>query len=122
LPNVKDNGSLVTVSLNKKKFLKMSFFASLFLGLIVAWLGFGERGFIHLYRMEKERQAHVERILKLEAENQKLLREIERIRTDEDYVEYVARRDLGLVKENEIIYRFVREEEEITAPENHANW
>jgi cell division protein FtsB len=78
---------------------------------MAAWLGFGERGFIHLYRMEKDRQAHMERIRKLEKENQTLLEEIRRLHTDRQYLESVARTELGLVKDDEILYRFSREEE-----------
>jgi cell division protein FtsB len=99
------------LAINKKAFLKFSFITILFLALMAAWLGFGERGFIHLYRMEKDRQAHNERILTLEKENQALLEEINRLRTDKDYLESVARTELGLVKDNEIHYRFNREEQ-----------
>ena len=102
--------------LGRKKLLKAVFFGCLLLGLIVAWLGFGERGFIHLYRMDRERQACAERISDLETDNRKMLREIERLRTDEEYIEYVARKDLGLVKENEVIYRFAREGEDTEPP------
>ena len=98
------------MALKKKGILKFSFITLLFLALMAAWLGFGERGFIHLYRMEKDRQAHVERIRKLEKENQGLLEEIKRLRTDKDYLESVARTELGLVKDNEILYRFNRKE------------
>ena len=94
---------------NKKGFLKSSFITLLFLALIVAWLGFGERGFIHLYRMEKERQAYLARIRHLEKQNQQLLGQIDQLRTDKDYIESVARRELGLVKDNEIIYKISRE-------------
>lgn len=90
----------------KKRFVKLSFVAILLLGLLIAWLGFGERGFIHLYRMEKERQAYLERIKKLEKKNHELLEEIHQLRTDSEYVESVARRELGLIKDNEILYRF----------------
>lgn len=99
------------MALSKKGILKFSFITLLFLALMAAWLGFGERGFIHLYRMEKDRQAHVERIRNLEKENQALLEEIKRFRTDKEYLESVARTELGLVKDNEILYRFNREEE-----------
>ena len=90
----------------QKDILKFSFIALILLGLIVAWLGFGERGFIHLYRMEKERQTYVERINQLEEKNQQLFEEINRLRNDQDYIESVARRELGLIKDNEILYRF----------------
>lgn len=94
----------------KRGLLKFSLITLLFLALMVVWLGFGERGFIHLYRMEKERQAHLERIHKLEAENQRLMDEINRLRSDKQYIESLARRELGLVKENELLYRFERRE------------
>ena len=55
------------MGLSKKGFLKITLFTLLFLGLMIAWLGFGERGFIHLYRMEKERQAQKTRQLRLVA-------------------------------------------------------
>lgn len=96
---------------NKKGLLKFSLLSLLFLGLIVAWLGFGEKGFIHLYRMERERQAHLERIDRLEQENRRLLDEINRLRKDREYIESMARRELGLVKDNELLYRFSRQEE-----------
>lgn len=98
------------MAISKKGLLKFSCISLLFLTLMAAWLGFGERGFIHLYRMEKDRQAHIERILKLEKENQTLLEEIKRLRTDKEYLESVARTELGLLKDNEVLYRFSGEE------------
>jgi cell division protein FtsB len=97
------------LALKKKGLLKFSLLSLLLLGLIAAWLGFGERGFIHLYRMERERQAFLERINRLEVENQRLLEEIGRLRADSDYIESMARWELGLIKDNEILYRFARE-------------
>jgi cell division protein FtsB len=92
--------------LTGKGFLKCALLILLFLGLVAAWLGFGERGFIHLYRMDLERQAYMERINKLERENRELLDEIQRLRSDREYVESIGRGDLGLIKEDEIMYRF----------------
>lgn len=99
------------MGLDKKEFLKISFITLLFLGLIVAWLTFGDRGFIHLYRMEKERQIYLEKIRKLEEANQELLDQINRLRSDRNYIEKEARNELGLVREDELIYRFDREED-----------
>ena len=97
------------MGLDRKKFFKSSFIALLLLGLAMMWLGFGKRGFLHLYRMEKKRQSSIERIRKVEEENQALIEEIRRLNTDTAYLESVARKELGLVKENEILYRFSRE-------------
>ena len=41
-----------------------------------------------------------------------LMNEIRRLREDRDYIETVARRELGLVKENELIIKFNSEEKE----------
>jgi cell division protein FtsB len=98
--------------LSKKGFFKFTLFFLLLVSLMVAWLGFGERGFVHLYRMEKERAVHIERISRLERENQDLLEEIQRLRTDQGYIEAMGRRELGLVKNEEILYRFEKNEKE----------
>lgn len=100
--------------MNAKNILKFSLLALLFLGLVVAWLGFGERGFIHLYRMDRERQTYLEKINKLERENRELLDEIQRLRSDREYVENLGRREMGLVKEDELIYRFGTKKEKPT--------
>jgi cell division protein FtsB len=97
--------------LNGKNILKFSLLALLFLGLVVAWLGFGERGFIHLYQMDRERQTYPEKIKGLERENRELLDEIRLLRSDRDYVENLGRREMGFVKEDEIIYRFETKKE-----------
>ena len=100
------------MSLNKKKFLRYILAAIILILALVAWIGFGERGFIHLYRMEKERQNYLEKIAELEQTNKELMNQIRRMREDRDYIETVARRELGLVKENELIVKFNSENKE----------
>jgi len=101
----------LVLAFTKKGFFKFSFFALLFLGLIIFWLGFGERGFIHLYRMERERQEHLQKIQALERENKRLLEEIKRLQSDKEHIESTARRELGVIKENETLYRFIPEKD-----------
>lgn len=100
------------MSFSKKSLFRFGFIVILFLGLLVSWLGFGERGFFHLYRMEQERQAYIEKIQSLERANQELLEQIERLQKDKEYIESVARRELNLVKKDEIIYRFNQEKKD----------
>ena len=107
IPFESNNMKSTSIPSLKKRFLKFSLLALLFFGLIIGWLGFGEHGFIHLYRMEEERQAYVEKIRELERKNQELLKEIHLLRNDKEYIESLARRELGLIKDNEILYRFV---------------
>ncbi|MBN1904987.1 MAG: septum formation initiator family protein [Deltaproteobacteria bacterium] len=76
----------------------------------MSWLAFGDRGIRWVYTMEKERQEYLERIKKLEATNEELRVEIERLKYDREYIETAARRELGLLKENEVIYKFNEEE------------
>ncbi len=90
----------------KKKFVKGLFLGLFLIILIVSWLAFGDRGFIYLYRMEQERQEYLERIRRLELANQELRDEINRLQNNRDYIEETARKELGLLKDNEVIYKF----------------
>lgn len=73
---------------------------------VLLWLGFGNDGFLRLYQARQDREAQREVILQLHRENKTLLDEINRLRNDPAYLETVARRELNLIKDNEIIYRF----------------
>ena len=65
---------------------------------------------VRLCRTGVERQECLDRIRKLVAENQALIEEVHRFRTDMTYVESVARNELNLIRENEVIYRFKKGE------------
>lgn len=99
------------MGLNKKDFLRISLIALLFMAFIVAWLAFGERGFLHLYKKEKERQEFIDKIKKLEAANRELMDQIKRLREDKDYLESIARKELDMVRENQVIYRFNKDQD-----------
>jgi len=59
----------------------------------------------------------MDRVNKLERESQELLEAIQRLRSDRDYVESIGRKELGLVKEDEIMYRFeTKKQKEKTKP------
>jgi len=74
--------------------------------LLAAWLGLSKRGILRVYRMDLERQKYIDRIRALKKENKDLLEEIRRLKKDRDYIERIARQELGLIRENEVIYRF----------------
>jgi cell division protein FtsB len=67
---------------------------------------FGEKGLIKIIQLRRERDRIVADVSRMEEENKKLQEEIKRLREDSRYLESVARRDLGLIKENEILFIF----------------
>jgi cell division protein FtsL len=85
---------------------------NLFLLILIAFLifgiltFFGEKGIFHLLHLQKEVARIKERNIKLEEENKKLREEVKRLQSDKRYIEETARKELGMVKEGEIIYQF----------------
>ena len=68
---------------------------------------FGNKGFMD-YRVLKEKQAALEETNEcIISENEELKREIMLLKTDLRYIESVARRELGMVKEGDIVYQFI---------------
>ncbi len=67
---------------------------------------FGEKGIFSLFNLKKEVARIKEKNVKLEEENQKLREEVRRLQTDKRYIEEIARKELGMIKEGEIIYQF----------------
>jgi cell division protein FtsB len=93
----------------KRKFFKAFLLGLFAIVLVVSWLAFGDRGFIYLYRMDKEREEYLERIQKLEIANRELKAEIDKLRDDREYIEAMARKE-GFIKKDEVIYRFADDE------------
>lgn len=67
---------------------------------------FGDRGAIHLWRLEEEKNRLDERNFALQKENEALRDRVHRLRHDDLYLEQVAREELGLARPGEVIYRF----------------
>ncbi|HVT44840.1 MAG TPA: septum formation initiator family protein [Thermoanaerobaculia bacterium] len=65
---------------------------------------FSEQGISELQRSRKHVQSLQEEIARLETENLRLRREIQSLRTSTFVVERIAREDLGMSKEGEIVY------------------
>ena len=68
----------------------------------------GEHGVAHLLRLRGERRALGETAFALLEQNRRLRDAIARLQTDDVYLEGLARRQLGLVRPNELVYRFRR--------------
>jgi cell division protein FtsB/cell division protein DivIC len=89
--------------MKKKRVLLLILISFLILGFLTF---FGEKGVLHLLRLQKELDRIKETNIKMEEENQKLKEEVGRLQHEKRYIEEIARKELGMVKEGEIIYLF----------------
>ena len=71
---------------------------------MLSFLVFGEWGLLHYRRLAEERRLLEERSQALQRENELLREKIYRITKDDRYLEKVAREDLGLAREGEMIF------------------
>jgi len=82
---------------------------SCFAVLLFVWLTFGPNGLLDLRKMQKQKEESGVVIEEMKEKNKELIAEIRRLRGDPQYLESVARKELGLVRENEVIYRFKKD-------------
>jgi cell division protein FtsB len=77
----------------------------LLLAALLMLIIFGDKGINDLRKLKTERSRLIGINMELERENQRLYREIKRLKTDPGYIENIARRELGLVGKGEVIIR-----------------
>ena len=75
--------------------------------LLIIW---SPNGLLQLRQLHVEHQELVEKNHILEKENHHLYEEISRLQDDPAAIESLARQELGLVKEGELIFQFVKPE------------
>jgi cell division protein FtsB len=84
------------------------------LGLVVAIvvvlgsLVFAPDGIPSLVALKRERQRLGEQAVALLEQNTALREQVDRLRTDDRFLEGLARRELGFVRSDELVYRFRR--------------
>lgn len=88
--------------------MKIGRYLVLFVFLMALLITFGNRGLMDGYMMEK-------RLLSLKKENQEIIREnhqlkntVSLLKDDLTCIETVARNDLGMVRDGDIVYQFAR--------------
>ncbi|MBC8317497.1 MAG: septum formation initiator family protein [Desulfobulbaceae bacterium] len=74
--------------------------------LATSWILFSSNGVMNYYAIQKELHIIQEENLKLAAENDQLRNEMGKLKADPAYLEEVARKDYGLVKKNEMVFKF----------------
>ena len=69
-------------------------------------IGLGDRGAVDLYQL-RLRKVRLDRSnLELQKKNRALYRSIQRLKNDAEFVENIARSELGMVGRDEIVYQF----------------
>jgi len=89
---------------NSKKNIFLAFgIVALFCLLI--FIIFGENGFADLKRLKTERNILLKKNEELIQKNLSSCREIERLKNDPEYVENVARKELGVIGRDEVVIK-----------------
>jgi len=65
----------------------------------------GENGLKDLSVLRNQRDRILEKKARIEQENIRLYREIDRLKNDPAYIESVARKELGMIGKNEVIFK-----------------
>jgi cell division protein FtsB len=78
-------------------------------GVVAIMLGFamfGNRGILHIFKLKRQQAALEEQLAQIETVNNGLRREINSLSTDRNHLERMARSQLGMVREDEVVYQF----------------
>jgi len=94
----------------KKLILSLSIMFFIIFIVLVALTIFDQRGFIHMVRLREELEELENYNDKLIIKNEELRQEIDLLKNDLRYLEEVARSELGLVKEGELVYHLEKNE------------
>lgn len=81
-------------------------FLLLFVVIIIALTVFGDKGLIRIYRLSQERDSLKNENRKIMAENAEMKEEIHRLKTDDKYIELIARKEFGMIGKDEVFYQF----------------
>ena len=94
----------------KKPGKRFKYFIVLFLiiSVMIYYTVFGERGLLHLKKMGHDLGKIKAMSEEVKKENDKLKKEAYLLQSDKRYIEKIAREDLGLVQQDEIIYKKVK--------------
>jgi len=74
--------------------------------LILGFALFGDRGILHMLKLSNQRAELVDKVGEFEAQNEELRVEISALKNDRDYIERVARTELGMVRDDELVFQF----------------
>jgi cell division protein FtsB len=90
-------------SFKNKKFLL--YLGIGFMGILLLQMIFADNGVLDLKRKYAERNRLIRRNAIIKQENAHLYHQVYRLRNDSSYIESIARRELGMIREDEIIIK-----------------
>jgi cell division protein FtsB len=98
-------------NVNAPRIVRYAFIAALL--FLLSWvLVWGRNSFYHAWVGARKTNKLEQSVEKLKAVNDSLSEEVNRLQTNPEAAEKVAREKYGLIKENETVYRFVEGEGE----------
>ena len=86
---------------SKQKILVSICIVTLFAMLLFSL--FSDKGLSDYFELKSEKDRLVLENIRLKEKNDELYRTIERLRNDPEYIESVARKELGMIKKDEVI-------------------
>lgn len=84
----------------KKKYLLLALIPA-----IAAFAVFGDKGVLDIYRLKKELNGILSYNKSLDEENRALEENIRLLKTDKRYIGYIAKKELGMIRKNEVVYK-----------------
>lgn len=69
-------------------------------------IGLGDRGAVDLYQVHLRKVRLDRSNLELQKKNRALYRSIQRLKHDPEFIENIARSELGMVGKDEVVYQF----------------
>jgi cell division protein FtsB len=88
--------------------MKIGRYLIFFLLLMALLITFGNRGFVDNYLMSKRLAQLKSQTAEITMENNELGKKIILLRNDINYIEMIARNELGMVRKGDIVYRWAK--------------
>ena len=98
------------INISERKLIQFLFLCCSVTVVILSLIG--DKGFLQLHELKKRESRLQEEITELKEEKRLWLRKIESIRGNRRYLETYAREQLGMVRNNEMLFRLVTKENE----------
>lgn len=85
---------------------RLGFWPLALIAIILGFAFFGDRGILHMLKLSGQKASLEQKLADAESQNEKLRVEIASLRNDRRYIERVARTELGMVRDDELVFQF----------------